>query len=109
MCKTLYGGGTSLGYQNNFRSTQDLLLDVAVSLYQRQLYSLAKAARFAGLNRLEFQGVLAERHVPIRYDLSHWNYSRVEKSKKGVPIESWDFAHLMIPLSLKTNYRAFFK
>ncbi len=48
---------------------QDLLLDVAVALYQRRLYSLAKAARFAGLNRLQFQAVLAERLVPIQYDL----------------------------------------
>jgi hypothetical protein len=38
-----------------------LLLDVAVAVYQRGLYSLAKAARLAGLNRLEFQKVLAER------------------------------------------------
>jgi predicted HTH domain antitoxin len=50
-------------------SRQDLLLDVAVALYQRGIYSLAKAARFAGLNRLEFQQVLAERQVPMRYDL----------------------------------------
>lgn len=50
-------------------SRQDLLLDVAIALYQRKLYSLAKAARFAGLNRLEFQQVLAERQVPIPYDL----------------------------------------
>lgn len=48
---------------------QDLMLDVAVALYQRRLYSLAKAARFAGLNRLEFQQVLADRQVPMPYDL----------------------------------------
>jgi predicted HTH domain antitoxin len=50
-------------------SQRDLLLDVAVALYQRGLYSLAKAARLAELNRLEFQKILAERHIPIRYDL----------------------------------------
>ena len=50
-------------------SKQDLLLDVAVALYQRGLYTLAKSARFAGLNRLEFQRVFAERQVPMRYDL----------------------------------------
>lgn len=48
---------------------QHLMLDLAVSLYQRNLYSLAKAARFAGLNRIEFQHVLAERHIPINYNL----------------------------------------
>ena len=50
-------------------SRQDLLTDLAVTLYQRQVYSLAKAARFAQMNRLEFQAVLAERGVYIHYDL----------------------------------------
>ncbi|MBK6931515.1 MAG: UPF0175 family protein [Saprospirales bacterium] len=50
-------------------SKQDLLLDVAVALYQRGIYSLGKSAKFAGLNRLEFQRVLAERQIPMRYDL----------------------------------------
>lgn len=50
-------------------SRQDLLLDVALALYQRGIYSLAKSARFAGLSRIEFQQVLAERQIPIRYDL----------------------------------------
>ena len=50
-------------------SRQDLLTDLAVTLYQRQVYSLAKAARFVQMNRLEFQAVLAERGVYIHYDL----------------------------------------
>ncbi len=50
-------------------SKADLMLDIAVSLFQRRIYSLAKAARFAGLTRLEFQAVLAERQIPIPYDL----------------------------------------
>jgi len=50
-------------------SKTDLMLDIAVALYQRKIYSLAKAARFAGLNRLEFQKVLSERQISIHYDL----------------------------------------
>lgn len=49
-------------------SKEDVMLDIAVALYQRKIYSLAKAARFAGINRLEFQKVLSERHVPVFYD-----------------------------------------
>jgi len=45
------------------------LLDVAVMLYQQERVSLAKAARMAGVPRMEFQGVLAAREIPIRYDL----------------------------------------
>jgi predicted HTH domain antitoxin len=50
-------------------SREDLLVDIAVALFQRKLYSLAKAARFAGLNRIEFQHILKERQVAIPYDL----------------------------------------
>ncbi len=48
---------------------QDMMLDLAVALYQRKLYSLAKAARFAGMNRIEFQRALAERRISLNYDL----------------------------------------
>ncbi len=48
---------------------EDIMLDLAVALFQRQIYSLAKAAKFAGIGRLEFQQILAERHVIIPYDL----------------------------------------
>jgi len=50
-------------------SKQDLMLDLAIALYQRKLYSLTKAARFAGMNRIQFQHVLAEKHIAIEYDL----------------------------------------
>ena len=46
-------------------SKDDVMLDLAVALYQRQLYSLAKAARFAGLNRIEFQKILEENDVTV--------------------------------------------
>ena len=45
------------------------LLDVAVMLYQQERVSLAKAARIAGIQRMAFQEVLAERKIPISYDL----------------------------------------
>ena len=50
-------------------SQQDMLIDLAVALYQRKLYSLAKAASFARVNRIEFQHILADRLIPINYDL----------------------------------------
>jgi predicted HTH domain antitoxin len=48
---------------------QPFLLDVAVMLYQQERVSLAKAARIAGIQRMAFQEVLAERKIPISYDL----------------------------------------
>jgi|GEM_PF-2482188 len=46
-------------------SRQDLMLDVAVSLYQRGLYSLQNAARFAGMTTSRFQQVLDERKIVV--------------------------------------------
>ncbi len=48
---------------------EELMIDIAVSLYQRKQTSLAKAARLAGLNRLQFQRTLADRGIAIYYDL----------------------------------------
>ncbi len=39
--------------------------DLAVTLYERRLVSLAKGASIAGLTRLAFQGVLARRQVAL--------------------------------------------
>lgn len=43
-------------------------LDFAVGLYSSRTVSLARAARLAGLSRLEFQRILAERGIPLPYD-----------------------------------------
>ncbi len=43
-------------------------LDCAVGLYSSRTVSLARAARLAGLSRLDFQRVLAERGIPLAYD-----------------------------------------
>lgn len=40
--------------------------ELAVVLYKRRLVSLAKGASIAGLTRLEFQRMLAERRVPLQ-------------------------------------------
>ena len=49
---------------------KDFMLDIAVMLYQNKRISLAKAASIVvGLNRLEFQAVLADKGVYIHYDL----------------------------------------
>jgi len=49
---------------------EDIRLDVAISLYQREKVSLGKAAEIAGLNRWEFQKILAERRIPLNYSVS---------------------------------------
>lgn len=48
---------------------QDLQIDVALVLYQRQKISLARAARWIGMNRLEFQKLLKDRSIPINLSI----------------------------------------
>lgn len=49
---------------------QDLKVDVAVMLYQRKALTLARAARWIGMTRLQFQKALADRNVSINYSVS---------------------------------------
>lgn len=44
-------------------------VEIAVLLYQNMKATLAKASEFAGLHQFEFQKILAERKIPIHYDV----------------------------------------
>ncbi len=62
--------------------------DLAVLLYTRHAASLGKAAKIAGLARIEFQRLLASRQIPINYtgadleaDLTTLRALRVEPSQ----------------------------
>lgn len=46
---------------------EELTLEIAVALYQREILSLGKAAELANLHRLAFQAALSERQVPVNY------------------------------------------
>jgi predicted HTH domain antitoxin len=51
-----------------------LQLELAISLYAREILSLGKAAELAGISRLELNDVLSKRGVPMHYtqeDLSN--------------------------------------
>jgi predicted HTH domain antitoxin len=50
-------------------SEQDLKIDVAILLYKRQVLTLARAARWVGMTRLEFQKALAERGLPVNFSI----------------------------------------
>jgi predicted HTH domain antitoxin len=55
--------GTSLYFE------QDLKIDVAILPYHRKVLTLARAARWVGMSRLEFQKALAERGFTINYTM----------------------------------------
>lgn len=50
-------------------SEDELREELALFLFQRERLTLAQAARFAGLDRLRFQHLLAGRGIAIHYDV----------------------------------------
>lgn len=49
-------------------SEGELQQEIAVLLYQKGKLTLAQASRLAGMNRLQFQHLLASRLIPVQYD-----------------------------------------
>lgn len=41
--------------------------EIAVMLFQKEKLTLAQASRFAGMNRIAFQHLLASRQIPLHY------------------------------------------
>lgn len=56
------------------RMTDDeLLVDLACYLYDKERLSIGKASKLCGLNRIEFQQALAARDIYIKYDIEDFN------------------------------------
>ncbi len=52
---------------------EELRLEIAILLYQQAKFSMGKASRFAGMNRILFQKVLGSRKIPMNYDIEELN------------------------------------
>ena len=48
----------------------ELRLELAVMLFQREKLTLGQAGGLAGMNRLQFQHLLASRKIPIHYGVA---------------------------------------
>lgn len=53
-------------------SEQELRQELAITLFQQNKASLAKAARIAGISRLDFQHLLAAREIAVHYTIADW-------------------------------------
>lgn len=62
--------------ENDLRATgmteTELRLEIAVLLFQKEKFTLEQAARFTGMTRIEFQQALANRKIPIHYDVEEF-------------------------------------
>ena len=53
-------------------SEEELRLELAILLFQKDRLTLAQASGLAGLNRLRFQHLLASRGIPVHYDVEEF-------------------------------------
>lgn len=51
----------------------ELRLEIAILLYQKAGFSMGKASRFAGMNRILFQKELGKREIPVNYEEEELN------------------------------------
>lgn len=51
-------------------SESDILTELAIVLYEREKLSVGWAARLAGMDKWAFNSLLADREVPMHYDVA---------------------------------------
>jgi len=51
---------------------EELKIEIAVLLFQKEKLTLSQASRLAGMNRLQFQHLLASRQIPVHYDIAEF-------------------------------------
>ena len=55
-------------------SEKELKQEIAVMLFEKDKLTLGQAARFACMNRLLFQHLLASRAIPVHYDVAQFEH-----------------------------------
>jgi predicted HTH domain antitoxin len=61
----------------------ELRQEPALVLFQQDRLTLAQSARLAGLSRLAFQKLLADRQIPIRYGVEEFREDVDDRTKRG--------------------------
>lgn len=46
---------------------EEVRLEIAVALYEKEIFTLEQASKLAGRDQLRFQQILGERHIPMHY------------------------------------------
>ena len=55
---------------NTTNYTEDeFRLEIAILLYEKKRFSLGQAAKFSGMQKFQFQKELANRKIPLNYDI----------------------------------------
>ncbi|MGL5511427.1 MAG: UPF0175 family protein [Microcoleaceae cyanobacterium] len=61
----------------------EMKLEIAIMLFQKDKLTLAQASRIAGVNRIAFQHILASRQIPVHYGLDDLQQDLQNLQKMG--------------------------
>ncbi|XGV94613.1 MAG: UPF0175 family protein [Leptolyngbya sp. BL-A-14] len=53
-------------------SEDELLLEIVLMLFQQERLTLSSASRLVAMDHIQFQRVLADRKIPVHYDVSEF-------------------------------------
>ena len=53
-------------------SAAELSQEIAVLLFQKEKLTLGQASHLAGISQVQFQHLLASRHLPVHYDVAEF-------------------------------------
>ncbi|NET26766.1 UPF0175 family protein [Okeania sp. SIO1I7] len=62
----------------------EMKLEIAVMLFQKEKLTLGQASRFADMNRIAFQHLLASRQIPVHYDVKDLEKDIENLHKMGI-------------------------
>jgi predicted HTH domain antitoxin len=64
-------------------SESEMLIEIAVLLFQQERFTLGQASRFARMNQLQFQRLLASRQISLHYDVTELKEDVESLAAKG--------------------------
>ncbi len=70
--------------QTTQMSEAELLTEIAIMLFQKEKFTLGQASRFAKINQLQFQRLLASRQIPLHYDIAE-----LREDVKSLSANNW--------------------
>jgi predicted HTH domain antitoxin len=64
-------------------SESEMLIEIAILLFQQERFTLGQASRFARMNQLQFQRLLASRQISLHYDVTELREDVESLAAKG--------------------------
>lgn len=61
----------------------EMLAEIAILLFQQERFTLGQASRFAQMNQLQFQRLLASRQISLHYDITELREDVKSLAAKG--------------------------